>query len=216
MITKTSGVFKITSRTTGKSYIGSSVNMQRRVYDLKDNARHKRGTKGPLHRAFHELGIDDFTFEVLEEAPEEKLDDLKQHYINKYDTKENGYNGAQYRGNSRQMPDELRKKIAAGKKRAWEYAKRKDLEHGRDFHKAARSVVLENLDTGEKKEFYSITAACRSFFNEKQRRLEAKGDPDAKVLLNRRVAMVYAYLHGRVKTLNIKGGNYDVYFKEGN
>ena len=45
-----------------------------------------------LSRAFRKYGIENFSFEILEECSKEDLDDREIYYISKYDSYFNGYN----------------------------------------------------------------------------------------------------------------------------
>lgn len=45
-----------------------------------------------LSRAFRKYGIENFSFEILEECSKEDLDDKEVYYISKYDSYFNGYN----------------------------------------------------------------------------------------------------------------------------
>lgn len=51
---------------------------------------HVRDTQ--LYRAMREFGIENFSFEVLEECQLTELNDREKFYIHKYDTLINGYN----------------------------------------------------------------------------------------------------------------------------
>ena len=71
----TPGIYKITLLKDGRSYIGSSVGVERRwtdhKRDLKGNYHHSRH----LQRAWNKYGADAFGFEILEKCDVEGLDD---------------------------------------------------------------------------------------------------------------------------------------------
>lgn len=85
------GIYKITNLINKKSYIGQSVNIQQRwkahrcKYQTEDSA---------LYRAIRKYGLNNFTFEVLEECQKEQLDEREIFWIKYYGThnKEKGYN----------------------------------------------------------------------------------------------------------------------------
>ena len=70
-----SGIYIITHRTTGKRYVGQSVNIRSRWAD------HRR-TEGNAHlaRAVWEEGPDAFSFEIVELCAPEELDDPDDWY----------------------------------------------------------------------------------------------------------------------------------------
>lgn len=83
------GIYKITNKINGHSYIGQSIDIKRRWRDHKNK---KINCDTPLQRAFKKYGIDNFTFEVLEECSSESLNEKEQYYIMKYNTYYDGYN----------------------------------------------------------------------------------------------------------------------------
>lgn len=83
------GIYKITNNINGHSYIGQSVDILRRWRDHRSKSYTQHY---PLQKAFVKYGIDNFTFEVLEECSFEELNEKEQYYILKYDTYVNGYN----------------------------------------------------------------------------------------------------------------------------
>lgn len=83
------GIYKITNKINGKSYVGQSTNIFNR-WD-KHRWQIKSGDK-PLYKAFRKYGIENFTFEILEQCPKEKLDEREVYWTSFYDTYKNGYN----------------------------------------------------------------------------------------------------------------------------
>lgn len=89
------GIYKITNLINGKSYIGQSVNIQKRFNAHKSAAfnPNNKNYDFPLYRAIRKYGIENFKFEVLEECNESDLNDREIWYISKYQTlNKNGYN----------------------------------------------------------------------------------------------------------------------------
>ena len=88
------GIYKITNLITNKSYIGQSIHIEERWQKEKTRAFN------PLYEhydkilfcAFRKYGLENFTFEILEECDAALLDDKEKEYIEKYDTYFNGYN----------------------------------------------------------------------------------------------------------------------------
>lgn len=87
-----SGIYKITNKINGKSYIGLAKNIGKRWEQHKNFTKHE--TSKNLYWAFQEYGIDCFTFEILKEAPVNKLAYWEKKFIQKYDTYHNGYNSS--------------------------------------------------------------------------------------------------------------------------
>jgi group I intron endonuclease len=83
-IKETGIIYKYTSKTTGKSYIGQTVKT------LKE--RKREGYYGHFKRALDKYSWDDFESEILGEYPFDKLDEMENHFMDKYDTFPNGYN----------------------------------------------------------------------------------------------------------------------------
>lgn len=88
------GIYKITNRVNGHSYIGQSTDIENRWKSHKKRAYCSTGKEyeKALYRAIRKYGLSNFKFEVLEEAPQERLNNLEIKYIELYDTYFHGYN----------------------------------------------------------------------------------------------------------------------------
>jgi group I intron endonuclease len=80
------GIYKITNRINGKSYVGQSINMEKRFKE------HLYKQDAYIDRAIHKYGKDNFNFEILEQCSQEDLNEKERYYINKLNTKQKGYN----------------------------------------------------------------------------------------------------------------------------
>ena len=87
------GVYKITRIKTNEIYIGQAVNVSTRWADHCKTALGV-GTlaSSQLHRVMAQDGCENFTFEVLEEVPKDKLRERESYYIDFYDSKTYGLN----------------------------------------------------------------------------------------------------------------------------
>lgn len=90
------GIYKITKKENGKSYIGQSNDIKRRFKE------HQYKTDIPIELAIQKYGVDAFTYEVIEECPLEELDKKEKYWISYYNTyKGFGYNCSEGGGDNR-------------------------------------------------------------------------------------------------------------------
>ena len=89
-----SGIYKITNKVNGHSYIGQSVNIAVRFYKHinESNNPNRPGYNYPLYKALRKYGLMNFDFEILEECDISQLSDKEVYWIQYYDTFFNGYN----------------------------------------------------------------------------------------------------------------------------
>lgn len=82
-----SGIYKITYTKTGESYIGKTTNIKTR---WQNHIRTVIGLEGAAHSTLHthmeKNGLWNYTFEILEEVPKDKLTEREKFYINLYNT----------------------------------------------------------------------------------------------------------------------------------
>lgn len=83
------GIYKITNKINQKCYIGQSVNIKHRWSQHKQNSKIR---PEKLYLAIRKYGIENFSFEVIEECKQEELDEKEKYYIILYNSYENGYN----------------------------------------------------------------------------------------------------------------------------
>ena len=81
------GIYKITNKVNGKSYIGLSSNIEERF----KKHRQMQGEK-VLYSAFQKYGIENFDFSIIELCSSELLSEREKYWIAYYDTYNNGYN----------------------------------------------------------------------------------------------------------------------------
>ncbi len=114
------GIYRITNLPTGRFYIGSAVNVERRwkrhIYDFKAQRHHN----SKLQRAWNKYGEHAFAFELLEEVSDASmLLEREQHYM---DTLKPFYNINPKAGSNlgHKMPDSMKQKMATLRKAEWE------------------------------------------------------------------------------------------------
>ena len=86
------GIYKITNTLNNMCYIGQSKNISKRwnnhksVYDNENS----HGYNYYLYRAMRKYGIENFTFEIIEECDIDSLNEREIYWINYYDSYNNG------------------------------------------------------------------------------------------------------------------------------
>ena len=88
------GIYKITNKINGKSYIGQFVCIEKRFKNHINtiNKVTDHCYDYPLYRALRKYGINNFDFEILEECKHDKLDEREKYWISVFDTLRDGYN----------------------------------------------------------------------------------------------------------------------------
>lgn len=93
------GIYKIENLLTHQCYIGQSKFIERRWNDHKN--RYKNGNS-QFYLALQKYGIENFSWEVIEECSQDELDEKEIYWIEYYDSFRNGYNstpGGQFQTN---------------------------------------------------------------------------------------------------------------------
>lgn len=90
--TKICGIYKITSLISSKVYIGQSVDIRERMKThIKTGISSDQATN-KLYQAMKKEGIENFTFELLEEVSRNELNDREKYWIEFYKSKDIGLN----------------------------------------------------------------------------------------------------------------------------
>lgn len=84
------GIYKIENKINHNKYIGQSVNIEKRWEYHKYMYTIMTGSK--LYTAIRKYGIENFSFEIIEECPVEKLLEREFYWIDYYDSYKHGYN----------------------------------------------------------------------------------------------------------------------------
>ena len=88
-----SGIYKITRLKTGEIYIGKSTNVKDRwIQHCKTVYGAGTIAHSILHTTMAKDGLEQFTFELVEEVPKEKLTEREKYWIMFYGSKEYGLN----------------------------------------------------------------------------------------------------------------------------
>ena len=85
------GIYKFTSKTTGLSYIGQSIQLERRYQSHMDEAKQDR-RNSKWYQALREQGKENFDYSIIEECKAAELNQREIFWIAYYDSFHNGYN----------------------------------------------------------------------------------------------------------------------------
>lgn len=87
------GIYKVTNIETKEVYIGKSTKISDRFQNHVKSACGLEGVaESQFQRALKKYGVDNFTWELLEEVPKENLNEAEKNWIEFYGTKDFGYN----------------------------------------------------------------------------------------------------------------------------
>lgn len=93
------GIYKITNKINNKIYIGQSIDIERRwrAHKTEPFNINSDNYNTVFYKAIRKYGIDNFTFEVIEECSKDKLNEREEYWINYYNSyvnaeESNGYN----------------------------------------------------------------------------------------------------------------------------
>lgn len=89
---KRCGIYRISCLTNDKAYIGQSVDIRDRWKQHIKTALSYASTSNKLYNEMKSQGIENFTFEILEEVPRTSLNDRETYWIDFYKTKDWGLN----------------------------------------------------------------------------------------------------------------------------
>lgn len=96
----TCGIYKIENKLNHHIYIGQSLNIEIRLKN------HKSGTKQVVDKAIQKYGVENFTFEIIEECLPSELNEREIYWINYYNSYNDGYN-CTLGGNQVSIPQKL-------------------------------------------------------------------------------------------------------------
>lgn len=88
------GIYKITNKINGNSYIGMSIDIERRwqVHRNRFKDQNSREYNYVLYKAFRKYGLENFTFTILELCSSNLLEEREIYWIEYYNTYHGGYN----------------------------------------------------------------------------------------------------------------------------
>lgn len=106
------GIYKITNLINGLSYIGQAKNINIRWRNHKSDCYNgsDESERNPLYQDIRKYGLENFSFEVIEECKVSELDEKERYWIKYYNTFYAGYNrteGGQNAPHPNKMTDEI-------------------------------------------------------------------------------------------------------------
>ena len=91
---KKCGIYKITNLESSEVYIGQAKDLKKRWYEhCKCGVGIDTPNNNKLYEAMRRYGLENFSFEVLEECDPEDLNEKERFYISVYNSVDFGYNG---------------------------------------------------------------------------------------------------------------------------
>ena len=138
---KIAGIYKITNNITGEFYIGSSNDVKRRWTRHKNPSVRAQQPNSRLYKDIAYYGLDNFTFEIIEET--DNLKEREQYFI---DQLKPSYNNYRAKGQDIERCKEARRRCSKEWHKAhkdynkeW-YKAHKD--YNKEWHKAHRNEQL--------------------------------------------------------------------------
>lgn len=100
-------IYKYTNKINNKSYIGQTINPQKRKNYHKSAAfnPNARDYDKKFYRAIRKYTYEEFEYSILEECEDNIINEREKYYIQYYDSVENGYN-ITYGGEGQQWSEE--------------------------------------------------------------------------------------------------------------
>jgi len=110
---KTSGIYKIENIINNKVYVGSSVSIEDRWIRHKTDLVKGKSCSIKLQNSYNKHGVENFEFSILEECEIDNLIEREQHYIDTYNSYNEGYNCRPIANNSFgvKLSDETKEKM---------------------------------------------------------------------------------------------------------
>jgi len=142
---KTIGIYKIVNRATGKCYVGSSKDIEKRWCIHRDRLTRREHHNYRLTRDWHRYGKDGFEFSIVEEVPEAGLFEAEQRHLDICAANPKLYYNMNYSPDGGRPSDEARKRISQklkGRKFSDEHRQRiSEGITGRHYSKETREKI---------------------------------------------------------------------------
>ena len=116
------GIYQIRNLVNSKIYIGSAINLRKRLNTHLNKLKTNIHENEKLQRAFNKYGEQNFIFEIIEFVEDKtKLLEHEQYWMDRFQVVKNGYNIQPVAGNSlgRIVKQETREKMSKNNARYW-------------------------------------------------------------------------------------------------
>ena len=86
-------IYKITNKINGKIYVGKTLKTPQQRWSEHVRDSYKDSCKDrPLYRAFKKYGLENFTLDIIEQCPVDKVNERERFWIESLQTFKYGYN----------------------------------------------------------------------------------------------------------------------------
>lgn len=135
-------IYKATCLNTNQAYIGQTIRpLQKRIKE------HERAFDGyAIHEAIRKYGKDNFVWEIIEECPDNQLDEREKYWIAFYDTYYKGYNETKGGDNASSLIEWKK-----GHKEEVQQIALNGLKYAQEHNKEHREEHLKQLEEARKK-----------------------------------------------------------------
>lgn len=192
------GIYKIENNKSGKIYIGSSINIEKRFKRHKNDLLNNKHKNTHLQREYNKYGLDSFIFEVVEISSKSKLRIIEQKYLNEIFQLDN-FNRKYYNiGISSSGGDNLTNN--PNREIIVEKIQKGLLERYKNETEEERNLRIESIK-GEKNPNYG------NKWNNKQR---ARMSNQRKGIKSKIKGKKYEEIHGYDKALELKSKHSDI------
>lgn len=151
----TSGIYQIVNKTTGKKYVGRSVNVHSRILEHKRELRLNIHQNKHLQSSWNKRGEGDFTFELLEECAIEDLQQREQYYLDNYINFSEDYNILRDSENTRigvPHSEDTKMKMSISSSKSWLETPERARGEDNHFYGKTHSVeTRKNISDGIRK-----------------------------------------------------------------
>jgi group I intron endonuclease len=89
------GIYTIYSKSQNKYYVGKSKDIEKRFLKHKSDLRLNRHHSKYLQNVYNKYGLEDLSFEIIQECSYEESSSLEKYYIKKYNSFEEGFNNTE-------------------------------------------------------------------------------------------------------------------------
>lgn len=168
------GIYKITNKINGNSYIGQSIDIKRRFSEHRCISKESNIS---LKKAFSKYGKENFEFEILEECKANELDKKEMYYIELLKPKYNRDSGGKGSLNHK-VSEKTRRLLQKKGKEQWEKLSKEQKENiiskrltgPKKGHKVSKETreKLRNYNLGKKQSLETIEKRKQTFIEKKK------------------------------------------------